>query len=158
MRLQAACLQDSFGRSAKMMQNMCVYTKKRFRVDGPWKRHKTTKNKSPVILCICSHLGFFVVVFGLFAAVFVSLCIRFASPRCLFASPCGCFVSLFAWLFLYGRYICTCFQSLKLLQNNSIEYNHNHQTAKQSKPKNWNSFKKPFFFIKKQVVWFYLAL
>ena len=33
--LQALRFQDPFGRSAKMMQNMCVYTQKRFHVDGP---------------------------------------------------------------------------------------------------------------------------
>ena len=36
VRLQTLCLQDPWGRSAKTMQNMCVYTHKSFHVDGPW--------------------------------------------------------------------------------------------------------------------------
>ena len=35
VHLQGLCLQDPCGRLAKTMQNMCIYTQKRFHVDGP---------------------------------------------------------------------------------------------------------------------------
>ena len=38
LRFHAMRLQDSCGRSAKTMQNICVLTKKRLRVDGPLDR------------------------------------------------------------------------------------------------------------------------